>query len=74
MSVPAQPCPDDEDPVHVEAFNAVAIASVAWQEQTSTLSYYLALAHSHGLTVPEICRASGLDQPFVTRLLEGAAL
>ena len=55
--------------IHDQAFNAVAVASLAYQQEVMTLTHYLGCAHRHGLTVAELCQASGLDEPFVTRLL-----
>ena len=59
--------------VHEAAQNAVAVASLAYQEQVMALSRILSCAHGHGLAVDELVRASGLDEVFVLRLLEEAA-
>lgn len=58
------------------ANNAVAVASVAYAldpcpAELSALEHVVALAHEKGLTVAELCDASGLDEPFVRRLLGG---
>jgi hypothetical protein len=37
-----------------------------------TLARILEMAHNNGLTVADLCSASGLDEPFVTRLLTEA--
>lgn len=58
--------------IRTAANNAVAVASVAYQQEVIALSTVLACAAGHGLTVAELCHASGLDQAFVERLLEEA--
>jgi hypothetical protein len=54
------------------AFNAVAVASIAYQQEVMALTRILTDARRHGLTVADLCSASGLDEPFVTRLLAEA--
>lgn len=51
------------------AWNAVAVASLAYQQETATLSMMLALAAGHGLTTDDLRHASGLDAAFIERLL-----
>jgi hypothetical protein len=51
------------------AWNAVAVASLAYQHEVSILAHVLRTACGHGLTVADLCAASGLDAPFVRRLL-----
>lgn len=60
--------------VHTAAHNAVAVASVAYQQELMALAHVLSCAAGHGLTVTELCSASGLDEAFVQRLLREAAL
>ena len=50
------------------AWNAVAVASLAYREELDRLRYVLDLAASKGLTVADLCSASGLDEPFITGL------
>jgi hypothetical protein len=59
------------------ANNQVAVASVAYamdpsEQERIALRTVLACAQGHGLTVAELRDASGLDEPFITRLLEEA--
>jgi hypothetical protein len=66
-----RPGGSEEHPAAVTdaAWNAVAIASLAYQREVATLSTVLSTACGHGLTVDDLCAASGLDAPFVRRLL-----
>lgn len=52
------------------AFTAVAVASVAYQQEGVTFASVLACARGHGLTVDDLVHASGFDAAFITRLLE----
>jgi len=54
------------------AVNAVAVASLAYQQEVVALTRVLDCAHRHGLTVTDLAHASGLDEAFITRLLEEA--
>jgi hypothetical protein len=74
VSVPAEPCPVDGDPIRAAALEAVEIAAVARHEQPgdAVLTYVLFCAHRQGLTIAELCAASGLDEGFISRLLEEA--
>lgn len=66
------PHPDDahRDPAVTDAaWNAVAVASLAYHQAVTALSTILSTACGHGLTVADLCAASGLDAPFVERLL-----
>jgi hypothetical protein len=51
------------------AWTAVAVASLAYQREVATLSTVLSTACGHGLTVADLCAASGLDAAFIERLL-----
>lgn len=55
-------------------WNSVAVASLAYQQELRTLRRILDIAHDNkrGLTVEQLCEASGLDQTFVKQLLEEA--
>lgn len=62
------------------AYNAVAVASIAHREaldaadrEQATFATVLTCAHRHGLTLTDLCTASGLDEPSVTRLLGEAS-
>lgn len=55
--------------IRTAANNAVAVASIAYQQEVIALTHVLACAHRHGLTVTELCDASGLDRAFIERLL-----
>jgi hypothetical protein len=54
------------------ARNAVTIASLAYQREVAALSTVLSTACGHGLTVDDLCAASGLDTLFIRRLLAEA--
>jgi hypothetical protein len=59
----------------VQAVQIAAVEALADPDHTglrATLGYFLRLARGHGLTVPELCDATGLDGPYITRLLEEA--
>ena len=62
--------------LHAAARNAVQIASLEARADPGDPARHRALvaivgcACSHGLTLPELCAASGLDAAYVTRLLE----
>lgn len=73
--------PTDGPPeaLHDAAWNAVAVASVAHREaldaadrEQTTFARTLATASTYGLTIDDLCAASGLDQTYVTELLEQA--
>lgn len=61
-----------DDPIRDAAYNAAAIATLAWHQETAALAHVLDRAHRHGLTVADLCHATGLDEPFVARLLAEA--
>lgn len=74
--------PTDRPPtaIHDAAWNAVAVASVAHREaldnadrEQTTFARTLAAASTYGLTIDDLCAASGLDQTYVTDLLQQAA-
>lgn len=55
------------------AHNAVAVASIAYQQEVIALTHILATAHHrHGLTLTELRDASGLSEDFIVRLLTEA--
>lgn len=58
--------------IHDAAYTAVAVASIAYQQETAALATVLACAAAHGLTLAELRDASGLDEAFITRLLKEA--
>jgi oligoendopeptidase F len=58
------------------AWNAVACASIAHREardaldrETETFARILAAARTYGLTLSDLCRASGLDEEYVAGFL-----
>lgn len=55
------------------AWNAVAVASVSWQQSVGALRHVLDLARGHGLTDDELAEASGLSTAFIAELLEEGA-
>jgi hypothetical protein len=55
------------------AWNAVAVASIHWQQSVNALRSICSSARSHGLTEAEIALAGGLDESHVVWLLEDAA-
>lgn len=65
--------PERNPELHDAAWNALAVASLSWSEATAALRYMLQCAHGHGLTVAECCDATGLDEPFVSRLIDEVA-
>jgi hypothetical protein len=76
MSIMPEP-PDGRDPspdrgVTDAAWNAVAIASIAYHQEVQALTRILDTGRRHGMTVADLCWASGLDAPFVERLLAEA--
>jgi hypothetical protein len=66
---PVSDATPDDPAVIAAAWNAVAVASLAYQREVWALSTVLCTACGHGLTVADLCAASGLDAPFVQRLL-----
>ncbi|MDP5182152.1 hypothetical protein QOZ88_05845 [Blastococcus sp. BMG 814] len=61
------------------AWNAVAVASIAHREaedaadrERHTFAHVLDRGRAHGMTVDDLCAASGLDERFITALLEQA--
>jgi hypothetical protein len=56
------------------AWNAVAVASIAYQQEVMALTRILDCARQKGLSVTDLCWASGLDEAFVNRLLGEAAI
>lgn len=65
--------PGKQGQVTTAAWNAVAVASLQWQESTNALRYVLSCAYGHGLTIADLCRASGFDAEYVERLLAEVA-
>lgn len=64
-----QPPSDSTDIVRDAAHNAVAVASIHWQQSTNALRHILASAHDKGLTVDELVAASGIDRDRVIRFM-----
>jgi hypothetical protein len=52
------------------AWNAVAVASLAYHRELNALRVILRSATQHGLTRSDLVYASGLDAAFVGRLLD----
>ena len=61
-----------EGDLYDAAWNAVAVASTHWQESAGALRYMLSRAQMHGLTMYELCAASGLDEDSVARMIAEA--
>jgi len=77
VSLPAQSSPEELDPQRrAAAFTAVRIAACEYladpSGQRKTMAHLLARARRHGLTAVELRQASGLDEDFVSQLLEEA--
>jgi len=63
------------DPVIRDAcINAVAVASIAYQEELGRLRYVLSLAAEKGLPVSEIANAAGLPCEQVATLVNQGEL
>lgn len=74
MSVYASDDPDNPSPpIRDAAWNALAVASLQYVSAVNALRHILQCAHGHGLTVADCCHATGLDEPFVSRLLDEVA-
>lgn len=56
-------------PIRDAAYNAMAVASLHYAQAVSALRHIVQCAHGKGLTLAECCDATGLDEPFVARLL-----
>lgn len=52
-----------------DVWNAVAVASVAYQQEMLQLSWAMTCAMERGMTFGDLCTASGLSEGFVTYLL-----
>lgn len=63
--------PDD---IRDAAWNAVAIASVHWQQSVNALRSVCSSARGHGIAVADIALAGGLDESHVVWLLEDGAI
>ena len=72
---PDNPASDTISPTDLRsaAWNACAIASHAWQEETFRLRYILSSAQRHGLSVDEIAEATGLHDDRVRDLIADAS-
>jgi len=72
--------PTDGPPAAIldAAYDLLSVASLQAQDPERdhdgdrTLAGLLSAAHHHGLTVDQLCDATGLDPAYVTRLLEQA--
>jgi hypothetical protein len=74
MSVPYGVPPRQPDSsIRDAAYNLLAVASLQYVQAVSALRHLLQCAHGKGLTVAECCDATGLDEPFVSRLLDEVA-
>jgi hypothetical protein len=73
--IPHQPTTGNPstDEIRDAAWNAVAAASIHWQQSVNALRSICSSARSHGLTNAEIATAGGLDESHVVWLLEDAA-
>lgn len=67
------PGPDSNTLRRDAAHNAVAVASLHFQQSLNALRHILASAHDHGLAVDELVTASGIDRDTVVRLMLEAA-
>ena len=56
------------------AYNAVAAASVGYEQARNALRSACWSALPHGLTVPDLARASGRDVTYIHELLREAQL
>lgn len=70
MTHPADPWRAE---VRRQAHVAVKVAAARRTAADTTLAYFLRTALGHGLTVAEVCKASGLDEATVLQLTDPAA-
>jgi hypothetical protein len=62
----------DDERLRDAADNALAVASISWQQSVHALRYTLQIARDHGLSDDELAAASGLPRSFIAELLEEA--
>lgn len=61
------------DDIRDAAWNAVATASIHWQQSVNALRSICLSARSHGLSVADIATAGGIDESHVVWLIEDVA-
>lgn len=59
------------DDIRDAAWNAVAVASIHWQQSVNALRSVVSSAHRHGLPITDIALAGGIDEDHVVWLLQG---
>jgi hypothetical protein len=59
--------------LHDAAFNAVAVAAVAYRQERCRLVHILTTAHRHGLDVAELAEASGMPADVIATFLDEGA-
>jgi hypothetical protein len=57
------------DAIRDAAHNAVAVASLHWQQSVTALRHILVTAHNHGLSMDELVVASGIQRANILRLI-----
>jgi hypothetical protein len=57
------------DDIRDAAWNAVATASIHWQQSVNALRHILVTAADHGLTMDELVVASGIQRSNIIRVL-----
>lgn len=66
--------PRTPDPaIRDAANNALAVASLQLAQATAAFRHVLHCARSHGLTLTDCCRATGLDEAYLARMLDEVA-
>ena len=59
------------DEIRDAAWNAVAAASIHWQQSVNALRHIVYSAQRHGLAISDIALAGGIDEDHVVWLLQG---
>jgi hypothetical protein len=57
------------DEIRDAAWNAVAAASIHWQQSVNALRHIFIVARDHGLSMDELVVASGVSRTHIMRIL-----
>jgi hypothetical protein len=72
MTMEPHAAPQRDNDLRDAAWNAVAVASLAYQQELMALINIMNCARSHGMSLDDLVRASGLGSQFVGELVEEA--